>query len=264
MILVEERLNNILRKIVKKDSDYIKEILWMLCYKPEFVLDTLKLSDSKINVCDLKKMILSEYKKAHNDFEFANENTCYNTYGVDLKIEDPVLRDVVIEHCLELAEDQVLLRSCIFNICSKVSSLYHEEEILEAFNLLYFDMKEKKYIEENVDLYKIGELLKSIQSQYYSNYTPKNKKESNDNFESSNTKTKLNYKYLIYNEEIVKNFFYFIDKFDRKEDAIEFLEKYGNIIHSLKEVNLEPEILLQNEENIKYLYNSIERLYDST
>lgn len=251
----EKIIKELLEKLDKKDCEYVKVFLWQLCYDPDYILEILKLSDT-IDVSLLKKEILKGYKKLHEDFHFAEEKSCYDTYDVDLQIEDPIVRDIILEHCLETALDNCLLRNCITNIFK--GGIDHNERILEAFNILDFDMEETKFIVNNFDVYKIGELLKAIQEKIY----PKKKEETKL---SNSTVEVLNSKVIVNNKDLINKFFYLIDS-SNEEEVILMLnnfDKFEPVIKALKDLDLDPLKIIKKRDVIESVYDSIERLLSS-
>ena len=165
---IYERIEDVTKILIKRDEKGVKEILWYLSYDPQNTLQDLGFHEVEYNQVakKLQYKILNEYKLLHSDFNFANkiEN---NKYGIKTYIKDSIVRDIVLEHCEKVIEDPNLLRKCILNLCAKKDNIYYELCRNAGFKMLDFNEAEKEFLENTLDMYCIGEILKAIQRKKY-------------------------------------------------------------------------------------------------
>lgn len=266
---LEEYENSVTKVLLQKDEESIKNILWCLCYDP---VSTVKDWDFESDEFELKelakkfrKKILYEYKKAHYDFYFADELTKYNTYGVELKIADPIVRDTIIEHCEKVSEDSKVLKYCIVNFCTRKESIEYDERRISAFDTLGFDISEKNFIESSYDTYCIGELLKAIQSEKYP--LQKTKYNKNQlNFEIYGEKERYALE-LIRNKEKILELFESMKKIDREEILLTLVSGVDKstspiviLSEELRNNGLDPKEIYQKQSEILNFFDIIEGL----
>lgn len=266
---LEEYENSVTKVLLEKDEETIKNILWCLSYDP---VQTLKDWEFESDEEELKKLakkirrkILYEYKKAHSDFYFADELTKLNNYGVELKIEDPIVRDTIIERCEKVSEDSKILRFCIVYFCTRKESIEYDERRTAAFDTLGFDVSEKEFIESTFDTYCIGELLKAIQNVKYPLPNPKIYK-NKINFEAYGEKERYALE-LIKNKDKILMLFENMKSISTEEirlTLVSGLDKNSSAIISLSEElrnqGLDSKEIYLKQEEILNFFDTIEEL----
>lgn len=284
----KEKIVRLAKKLIAYSEDEVKFILWSLCYQPLIQLVQFGL-DQTIDPRQVKYEILNQYKAAHPEFVFGEKEQKISSYGVDLKIGDPVVRDYLIEACMEVAKDSYLLRYCICNFCTRTDNFEYQERRREAFEILDLDVNEQEFLEKNYNVFYIGELLKTLQKVFYpEQFTKKESEKKQAQVEEKTEdrallsesfhqkKEKLDSEKLIQNKDLVKVFFRefselgsiaFFSIFDNpKSDegtiCVEFehVQRIRNLSKTLEKTGIDPKLLVKKEGKVKEFFSSVEKL----
>lgn len=246
----------------------LKKSLWSLCYEPadflarrnyEANIDTVRFQEELLKICS----------KKYENFIFGSKEPKMYTYGIDLKISNPIIRDTVIERCEKISNDPEFLRTCISHICTRRDSFEYEERRRHAFDLLDFSEKEQEFLEKTIDTYWIGELLKAIQKEKYPNEFFKkrleNKKNQFEGGKATDESSKLDSTALIQNKEEVQQFLlcYNGTEFVNPILLLKNLDSVTLLIEkakALKDKGIDPSRVGQKADAVGKLYASLESL----
>lgn len=261
-----QKLEVLIKILVKKDEESFKCILWQLTSNPAEILKSYGFDDNEENINEfaneLRFKLLEEYKKIHSEFYFGEEKTKLNTYGVTINIDDPIVRDTILEHCENISSDSKLLRYCILNLCTKKDSIEYSERRLAAFNALEFTKKEKEFIENSFDTYCIGEVLKAIQRTKYPLQRPSNSNNYID-FEACGEKEGFAIKVLKKKDKIME-LFDILNNISSEEIVMAFLDyksesRISEVIADIRN-DIDPKIVFENKQKIEELFKMVENM----
>jgi len=253
--------------ISRYDDNALKHILWQLCYNP--FETAFKMGFGECNEEDLKKFILSKAKEEGRLLDFACEAPVLETYGVDMGIKNPIVRDYIIEKCHAVAlKDDVnkILRLLKTEERGDVESSRKIHGGLREMDLL---REEASYIQETCNVYPIylllqritQDLINTIESSYnYKDDEPFEEEvdlSANENDEPTDivevavienkVLPTISVQELIANGEVV-------------QEAMQLLERLEEISELLKVVGISLEYVSSKKNYLNALYNAIDNL----
>lgn len=140
----------------------IKKLLWRLCYDSEVTLEELDLEKDVVTISDVKTSILQQAREKFGiKFLFAGKEPYADTFGIDLGIKDPVVRDTLLYKCYKFVEnatdDEISI--VVGLLKTDVESEKAERRLVGGLKAIGFGNKAAKYLYETCCLYPVSLLL---------------------------------------------------------------------------------------------------------
>lgn len=262
----------------------IKKLLWRLCYDPEVTLEEIKL-EKDVVIADVKTSILQQAREKFGiKFLFAGKEPYAGTFGIDLGIKDPVVRDTVIYKCYKFVENAKNddVSKAVGLLKTDPESEKAEARLVGGLKALGFGNKAAKYLYETCCLYPISLLLARMLEEEAEETEAEEGAGGNTVICASNTnfrpakvgvekETTVSTELYVRNKAEIKELFAFglaiettkeeVEKeLENAKKELERLEKIMELITGLEENGLTLEDVLAKKEKLTNFFTAMEEL----